>query len=330
MNTLILGGSRFVGLHLVQELVREGHQVTVLNRGVIPVEYPPGVRHLQADRLDREAYGRALEEATFDAVFDIPVYTVEEVRSAVEALKGKVGHYLFCSSTAVYAPTETFPITEDFPLLRDPAGRKYSLQKVACEEYLNEASQKYGFSVTHIRPTNIYGPGDAMVDRVLSHFARLEQGRRVLLPAYGLTMAPSVHVDDVARLFIHAMGNPAAYGQAFNAVQPQVTSLRGWVRALGQVVGVEPEIVPVPTELDLYVEWPSSVPRTGPEKFPFEWRNTMFPSTEKAIQLLGFAHRYTLLEGLKQTYEWYRQQPKDRWSWDFSREDECLRKMGLA
>ena len=328
MNTLVLGGSQFIGLHLVRRLVEQGHRVTVLNRGVTPVEYPAGVERLRADRQDGAGVKGALAGASFDVVFDISGYTRDDVKLAMEALKGRIGHYLFCSSGVVYAPNPLLPISEEIPILRDPKGRMYSLNKVACEDYLNEASQKYGFSVTHIRPTNVYGPGNSNAAREFAYFARLEQGRRVLLPAYGLPVIPWAYVEEVAQGFLKAMGNPVAYGEAFNIASAEAVTLQGWIQLLGEVVGVTSHVVSVPPELESYVRWTPDFP-PPPDNFPIEWPRSRVISIEKAKRMLGYVP-CPLRRGFEETYKWYQEQPPDRWHWDFSRDEECLQKMGLG
>ena len=329
MDCLVLGGSRFIGLHLVQALAGSGHRVAVLNRGITPVTYPAGVEHLRADRFDTAAMQTALRGRSFDGVFDVSGWGPTEVGIAVDALAGRMRHFLFTSSIAVYAPTEVFPVTEEFPLMRDAGGGKYSLGKVACEDLLVEAAHRHGFQMTMVRPPSVYGPHNYLETREFAYFARLEQSRKILLPAHGLSIVHLVHAEDVARAFILCLANPAAYGQAFNIAGNELVSLRGWVQIMADVVGVEVDIVYVPTELEAYVEYGPGPP-LPPESFPINWHFNAALSNEKAQRLIGYVPRYSMADGLSQTYEWYRRQPPGRWQRDFSRDDECLRKLNLA
>ena len=83
MQTLVMGGTRFNGLHLVQELVRYGHNVTILNRGVTEAPVPREVRRLYADRKDHQQLKEVLGSEEFDVVFDISAYVLEDVQSMV-------------------------------------------------------------------------------------------------------------------------------------------------------------------------------------------------------------------------------------------------------
>ena len=89
MECLILGGSEFIGLHVVRELLRRRHRVAVLNRGTRNHRLPAGVEVLLADRKEHAALRARLQGRGFDAVFDIAYAptTAEDVRAAVEEQK---------------------------------------------------------------------------------------------------------------------------------------------------------------------------------------------------------------------------------------------------
>ena len=130
MRALVLGGTRFIGLHLVYELLRRGHQVALLNRGQAPAALPPDIERLYADRADPTAVKRVLRSREFDVAFDFSAYTTSTLAPAVEALAGHVGRYVFCSTVGVYAPSETFPITEQQPLAKDTSQRSSRLAQL--------------------------------------------------------------------------------------------------------------------------------------------------------------------------------------------------------
>jgi 2'-hydroxyisoflavone reductase len=101
MNILILGGTGYIGPHLVRLAVSRGHKVTTFTRGRRKPELPPGVIQLIGDRNGQL---QALEGKTWDAVIDDSATNPEWVRLSTELLKGKVPEYLFTSSTGVYYP----------------------------------------------------------------------------------------------------------------------------------------------------------------------------------------------------------------------------------
>ena len=111
MRVLVLGGNRYIGLHLVLELARRGHDVTVMNSHEVAM--PRGVRRLHGDRQQPGALGAVLgpHRDSFDAVFDNTSYTPQDVQPLIALFRGRVRHYAFTSSTAVYRPKRVCVIT---------------------------------------------------------------------------------------------------------------------------------------------------------------------------------------------------------------------------
>ena len=108
MRILVVGGTRFVGRHVVEAALQRGHEVTLLHRGQTNPELFPAVEHIIADRNDGLA---ELSGRTFDATVDVCAYFPRQVRSLYEALRDGAGHYLYVSSVSAYA--EPVPINYD-------------------------------------------------------------------------------------------------------------------------------------------------------------------------------------------------------------------------
>ena len=102
-RVLVMGGTQFNGLALVHELARCGHEVTILNRGVTEAPLPAGINRLTADRSDHDAVREVLGGLEFDVVQDMTAYHPEDVALMIEILDGRVDHYVFASSTVIYA-----------------------------------------------------------------------------------------------------------------------------------------------------------------------------------------------------------------------------------
>ena len=118
MKVLVMGGTRFNGLALVHELRRHGHAVTIFNRGQTEAAIPRGVRRLLGDRKDHASMAAVFAGEEFDCVFDISAYTPDDVRGMIEIFRGRTGHYVFASSTVIYAASKVLPISEDSPVDR--------------------------------------------------------------------------------------------------------------------------------------------------------------------------------------------------------------------
>ncbi len=318
MKTLVLGGSRFIGLHLVRLLVEKGHEVSVLNRGRTNADLPSEVKRLQADRYDSGQVGKALGGLSFDVAFDISGYDPDSLKPVLSALEGNVGRFVFCSTTAVYAASHTYPVTEDFQLDR-ASPRKYSIDKIACEDFLREARETRDFPVTFVRPPYVYGPDNYIAAREFSFFARLSQGREIIVPGDGLNLIHLVHVDDLAEAFLAAADRDGVVGEAYTIASPDLITTAGYVHIIADVMGVNADIVNVE---------PAKYEALGQEFYPYEWKASQYYSTDKAHRDLGWTPRYHMRDGLEMTYRWWVESGLDKEPWDFSAEDAALSKLG--
>jgi len=320
MRTLVLGGSVFVGRHLVEELLRRGHEVTVLNRGLTAVEHPAAVQRLTCDRKDHDAVRRTLEDSHFDAVFDVSAYAPEDVSIMVEVLRDRVEHYVFTSTVAVYAASDYAPIDEEFDLDRRPQANPYTAGKVRCEDILMAAQRDHGFPVTIIRPSYIYGPHNPLPMREFSFFLRLQQGRKIIVPGNGSVLFQSGHVDDVARAFTAVLGKREAIGQAYNVAGEKAVSAVGYVKALARIVGREPDILFVDLDRMRTLKTPI---------WPYVWQVNLIYSIEMAKRDLGWEPGFDLETGHRQTYDWFqREGTAGKLRYDFSAEEQALAELG--
>ena len=157
MKVLLLGGTRFVGVRVSQFLANAGAEVTVFHRGITgsPVG---GVSSIIGDRSQPEGL-EALGDARFDAVLDLSGYFSDWTRAASEVLTGRVAHYVFVSSGAVYRPSAEFPWRESTPFGPNPIWGRYGEEKVESERILWRAYEQGRFAVTCFRFPFILGPG---------------------------------------------------------------------------------------------------------------------------------------------------------------------------
>lgn len=113
MNLLVLGGTGFIGPHLVRHAVARGHRVAIFTRGRRDANLPASVERLVGDRNGQL---QALEGRRWDAVFDDSATNPDWVRLSTTLLKDQVGRYLFTSSTGVYYPYLKVGLDESMPV----------------------------------------------------------------------------------------------------------------------------------------------------------------------------------------------------------------------
>jgi nucleoside-diphosphate-sugar epimerase len=334
---LVLGGSVFVGKHLVDRLVERGAQVAVLNRGVTPSALPAGVEHIAADRTDADLMRTALAGRDWDTVFDVSGFVMAAGGSDIDGLlgllDGRVGSYVYTSSIMAYDQSwvGVFPWTESQPT--NPDGpTSYGGFKAMAETSVLARHAATGFPGSVVRPAAIYGPDNNIYDMETPMFLRLLQRRPILVPHGGLVVGSYGHVDDLCDAMITIsrdpdVHGPDVHGQVFNITNDSLDVNR-YIRVLADVVGAEPDIVEVPDHLLPELLAPGAPPVFG---HLFRARHHAIASTEKARQRVGYRYQYDVRSGHEHTYEWFRSRGFDRldgplvdpvWkaSWDFEAE----------
>lgn len=195
MKLLILGGTRFVGKHLVTAALARGHQLTLFNRGQQVLTSSIDVETIAGDRNKDLA---KLHRRTWDAVVDTCGYLPRSVKAAAQTLSASVDRYVFISSLSVYADFSQFGIDESAPLKTltseqldkanqiDSSGQTSALTygdmygglKALCEQAAEETMPG---RVLSIRPGLIVGPDD-YTDRFTYWVVRVARGGEVLAP----------------------------------------------------------------------------------------------------------------------------------------------------
>lgn len=318
MRVLVVGGTEFISLALVRALLRDGHAVTVLNRGRRRDRLPPTVELRACDRKDHAALRAALAGTRFDAVYDVAYAptTGEDVAALVDALAPGLPHILFVSTCRVYDHALPIPYNETTP--RGYYWGEYARHKIAGEDALLERHRTRGLPVTIVRPTHVLGPLNTR-DNETFFFDRIARGRPVLVPADGCWLRQFGHVEDLADALAAMLGNPRAFGQAYNVTGEECVTQVGFVEVIAEVLerGVE------------FRHFDPAMLARFEKPGPVFGQNLVYDchavhTTSKLRADLGIRPRYTLASGLRQTWDWYRKEGLDQRPVDFTFEDQIL------
>jgi 2'-hydroxyisoflavone reductase len=219
MKLLILGGTKFLGRHLVESGLSRGHEITLFTRGKTEPDLFPQVEHIRGDR-DGKLDG--LAGRSWDAVIDTSGYVPRVVRQSAELLKEQVKQYLFVSSVSVYANFAEPGMDEDAPLAKledettEDAAAHYGGLKALCEATVRSI---FGMDRTIIvRPGLIVGPYDP-TDRFTYWPVRMDRGGAVLAPGTPGRPVQIIDARDLADWMIH-LAEQRLSG-IYNAVGPQ-------------------------------------------------------------------------------------------------------------
>jgi 2'-hydroxyisoflavone reductase len=237
MRLLVVGGTVFLGRHLVSAALAAGHEVTTVNRGTHNLDEQAGVERLIADRnVDLSA----LAGRTFDAVIDTCGYHPETVAYSVQTLGANVGTYVFISTISVYGDFSTIGIDEEHPIKYTAPGEQgdYGSLKADCERVVSELLPE---SSLIIRPGLIVGPYDP-TDRFTywpARFARDDS--KILVPERMDYPVQFIDARDLA-LFMLKLTEAQARGVYIVTGPQERTTLEHFLEACDVAVGKNSEL----------------------------------------------------------------------------------------
>ena len=239
MRILVTGGAGFIGSHMARRLVRDGHDVVVVDNESTGqrANVPARARYIKGDVARIDELEPAFESG-FDAVFHIAGQVslirsftdpVIDLRTNVEGtvnvlqlcVRHRVPRLLYASSMTVYGAGEMLPTPESAPCA--PISY-YGITKYAGERYVHTTAERvdldFDFHVTSFRMYNVYGPGQALdnpYQGVLGIFlGNLLRGEALTIFGDGDQSRDFVYIDDVVDAWTAALAAPATHGRVFN------------------------------------------------------------------------------------------------------------------
>ncbi|MCT8136374.1 SDR family oxidoreductase [Anaerobacillus sp. CMMVII] len=316
MKVLIIGGTKFIGIHIVEELVKRGHDVTIFNRGKTNVDFFPTIKKIVGDR---EGDLSMLKEDHWDAVIDTCGYVPRVVSHSARALSSHADLYVFVSTISVYQDfsAENITETDDLSVLKDTntqevTGETYGPLKVLCEK---EVSKIFPNRALIVRPGLIVGPYDP-TDRFTYWPKRVALGGEVLAPGLKDAQIQFIDARDLASYIVSAIETKTV--GTYNVTGPKEhLTLEDFLHACKKTLNNETDFIWVEdeflegndvgfwTELPLYI-----------------------PQNKGMSGMLGVNINKALSTGL--TFRPLEETIRDTFTWDESRQlAESERKAGL-
>ena len=334
MRILVIGGTNFIGPHLVRRLAELGHEVALFHRGQTQAELPASVRHVLGDRHQLAEHRDAFRRLSPEIVVDMIAYTREDADGLVATFRGLARRIVVLSSGDVYrahgrligtepGPVEPTPLTEDAPLravgfpyrsqARGPDDFVYSYDKIPVEQTVRAEP---ALPATVLRLPMVYGPGDYQ-HRLYPYLRRMDDGRRAILLDEGLARwrCTRGYVEDVAAAIALAAGDDRAAGRVHNVGEAVALTEADWVRAIGEAAGWQGQVVTVPA---------------GRLPVPGDMRQDIVTDTRRIREELGYRENGTLADRLRQAVAWERPNPPaEPPAFDYPAEDRLLQELGL-
>ena len=302
MRSLVLGGNGFIGAHLVDGLLEEGHPVRIYDRS--PNRFrttPRDAEYVEGELGNHSLIREAVEgvEVVFHFVSttipktsnDDPIYdvrsnlidTLQLLESCVEAGVRKI---VFASSGGtVYGQPQTMPITEDHPT--NPI-TSYGVVKLAVEKYLGLFYHLHGLDYTALRISNPYGPyqdpgGQQGAVPVFLH--RLRTGHPVTIWGDGSVVRDYLYISDLVEA-LKLVAEAETQQKVFNVGSGKGTALNELVAIIAEVTGERPEVEYLPGRA---LDVPANV-----------------LDVARVRDELGWSPRTDLAEGVARTWDWVR------------------------
>ena len=348
MRVLVIGGSGFIGPHIVHALENAGHDVTVFHRGTsqsqVASHKSQVVSHksqVLGDRRHLADYAGQLRALKPDVVVDVILSSGRPARELVEVFRGATSRVVALSSCDVYracgvlhgsepGPLEPVPLTEESPLRTKlqtyPPERIKMLQqmfawlddeydKIPVEREILAGSGK--LPATILRLPMVYGPGDAL-HRFYPIVKRITDGRRVITLSEKMApwRATKGYVENVAEAIALAAVSDRAAGRIYNVGEIDTLTELEWARRIADALGWTGDLTALPDDrMPPYLRAPGNTEQ--------HW----IADTTRLREEVGFQERVSRDEAIRRTTEWERAHPPTGFTphqFDYAAEDAAI------
>ncbi|RIK30581.1 MAG: UDP-glucose 4-epimerase [Anaerolineae bacterium] len=305
-NVLVTGGAGFIGSHVAEELVKQGHRVVVLDdlSGGFEDNIVRGAEFVQGSVNDIALIERLFSKNRFEFVFHLAAYAAEGLShfikrfnynnnliGSVNLINASVNYnvkcFVFTSSIAVYGASPMLPMTEETPAHPEDS---YGIAKLAVEQELKTCKEMFDLDYIIFRPHNVFGErqniGDKYRNVVGIFMNQILQGKPMSVFGDGEQTRAFSYIADVAPVIAESINVPDAYNQTFNVGADQHYSVNQLARSVAVAMGVEPNIAHLPARNEVM---------------------HAYSSHEKVQRIFGNRKLFSLDEGLLRMAEWVKQ-----------------------
>lgn len=313
MRVLMIGGTGFIGSHVLRRLLDESHSVAVFHRGLSQNNWPREAPRIVGDRQRLADYVNEFDQFAPQVVLDMIPYVESEAETLMKVFRGRAGRVVAVSSQDVYrayglflriedGELEPTPYAEEAPLraqlypyrkmARGEEDLSYHYDKLPVERIVMNDPQ---LPFTVLRLPKVYGPGEK--HRLLDYLKRMDDGRAAILLGERKSQWRWTrgYVEDVAAAIARAVTTGRAANRIYNLGESEALSEAEWVRSIGQAAGWRGEVVALPEDL---------APPSMHE--PYRWEQHLVADTGRIREELDYEEDVTRQEALQRTVAWER------------------------
>ena len=309
MKVLFIGGTGNISEAVSKLTVEKGMELHLLNRGKRNEMVPEGAKLIAGDIRKPQEVADAIKDLHFDTVVDWIAFTPDHTAADLELFSGKTDQYVFISSASAYQkPSSHYLVNESTPLA-NPFWQ-YSRDKIACEENLINEYRNTGFPVTIIRPSFTYG--NTMIPASLNSWAqpwsladRMRKGKKIVVHGDGSSFWTMTHNSDFAKGITGLFGNTGSIGHAFNITSDEVLTWNQIYEAIGRAVGVEPDIIHIPSDFIVHMSPDHYGNLLGDKSV-----GSIFDNSKIKRFVSDFTATVPFEQGVKQSVRWFDAHPE--------------------
>ncbi len=306
MKVLFIGGTGNISKSVSELCVEKGIDLYLLNRGKSGVEIP-GTKTIRGDISNADEVSFLLKGYEWDVVVNWIVFVESEIQRDIKLFRNKTKQYIFISSASAYQKPPSHPIITESTPLSNPFW-KYSRDKIACEELLNDAYRQKDFPITIVRPSHTY---DIFIPVAVGGWNeytiidRMKKGKKVIVHGDGTSLWVLTHSQDFAKALVGLLGNHKAIGQAFHITSDEVLTWNQIYRTIGEAVGVRPDIVYIPSNFIEQADKSLEGHLLGDKA-----HSVIFDNSKIKSYVPSFAATIPFKEGIKMTLDWFDEDQK--------------------
>ncbi|ANA80069.1 NAD-dependent dehydratase [Paenibacillus glucanolyticus] len=252
MKALFIGGTGTISSAITKQLLEQGCELYLLNRGNRNDALPEGAHVLQADIHDEDHVAQLVSDLHFDVVADFIAFEPAHLERDYRLFEERTKQFIFISSASAYqTPLSDYRITEGTPL-SNPYW-EYSRNKIACEDYLMKQYRETGFPVTIVRPSHTYDERSIPLGVHGSKGSwqvvkRMLENKPVIIHGDGTSLWTLTHNSDFAKGFIGLMGNIHAIGESVHITSDESLTWNQIYGIIADALGVQLNAVHVSSE----------------------------------------------------------------------------------
>jgi nucleoside-diphosphate-sugar epimerase len=300
MKVLFIGGTGNISAACSRLAISRGMELHLLNRGKQPIDID-GAESVVADIKDEAAVIKATYGQEYDAVVNFIAFSAADIERDMRLFAGRCKQYIFISSASVYQKPATTPwIREDTPLVNPHW--EYSRKKIEAEDRLNRALREQGFPGVIVRPSLTY---DTVIPipfcwNQYTVVQRMLEGKRVVVHGDGTSLWAVTHSDDFAKGLVGLLGHQQSIGHAFHITTDEILNWDQMYQAIAAAVGVEANIVHLPSELIA-----KAAPWEEGDLQGDKAVSTIFDNSKIKRFVPDFCATIRFSEGIKRTLAWF-------------------------